>query len=153
MTPSTTNSSLVEHLKDEAVKIAMERSPGAVSSRDITGSVIWKAAERLEKIEAALQDFMDATAPAVIPADRDPVHGSRVEELGESIGYGALMTSASASWRRKLILAGTPTGGEFVVGPCMGTLMEVRRRARSAMLSTALDELEPAPSHNKEKGE
>lgn len=126
---------LVEQLKDEAVKVAWERSPAGLSSRDITGSIIWRAADRLEKIESALRDFMDATSPSAVPATRDPQHGSRVQELGDVIGYGALMSSASASWRMSLIAEGYPTGGEFVAGPCMGTLIEVRKRAGDALLS------------------
>lgn len=126
-------SGIVERLKDEAVRIAVEKSPNGLSSREITGSVIWQAADHLEKLEAWMRDFMDATEPAARPAFRDPTYGDRVEQLGDEIGYGALMSSASASWRERLIRSGYASGGEFVVGPCMGTLIEVRKRAAALL--------------------
>ena len=38
----------------------------------------------------------------------------RVEELGEQIGYGNMMSIASALWRKKLKESGTPVSGAFV---------------------------------------
>lgn len=37
-----------------------------------------------------------------------------VKELGDQIGYGNLMTIASAIWRKKLKDSGTPVSGAFV---------------------------------------
>lgn len=41
----------------------------------------------------------------------DPQYGAEVEELGERIGYGALMTSASASWEKRLLAIHGISGG------------------------------------------
>ena len=38
----------------------------------------------------------------------------RVKELGELIGYGNMMSLASALWRKKLIESGTPPSGAFI---------------------------------------
>lgn len=46
-----------------------------------------------------------------------------VHELGERIGYGHMMHLAEKIWRKKLIAMGLPGGGEFAVGPCVGTLV------------------------------
>jgi hypothetical protein len=43
---------LVEELKEEAVKVSIERGGDRVSSRDATGSVIWQAALELERVRA-----------------------------------------------------------------------------------------------------
>lgn len=126
-------SKIVEQLKDEAVNVAIERSPSGLSTRDVSSSVIWQAAAHIERLEAALTEFMDATASAALPSAVDPVFGAMVEALGSQVGYGALISSASASWREDLARAGYPTGGEFVVGPCMATLTSVRAKSRAAL--------------------
>lgn len=43
---------LVEELKEEAVKVSIERGGDPVSNRDATGSVIWQAALELERVRA-----------------------------------------------------------------------------------------------------
>jgi len=45
------------------------------------------------------------------PCHVDPQYGKEVEELGERIGYGALMVSASASWEKKLLRIHGIAGG------------------------------------------
>lgn len=64
----------------------------------------------------------------------DPYYSSLIEELGEKIGYGALMHGASAIWRKKCDAEGV-TGSEFVVGPCRQTavkMLEAYRNERRA---------------------
>jgi len=88
---------------------------------------------RIEELEGALKDFMDITEPAAKAARVDPNYGGEVERLGKQIGFGALISSASASWREHLKSFGYPAGGEFVVGPCMSVLRSCREKARSAL--------------------
>ena len=64
---------------------------------------------------------------------KDPDYGSEVEALGERIGYGALMTSASASWHARLKHDGWPTGGAFVAGPCHATVLKNLEMVRAAL--------------------
>lgn len=84
----------------------------------------------------ALEDAIGTLACVERPARIDPDHGEAVAALGNRIGFGALMSSASASWREFLSASGT-AGGEFVAGPCMATVTGTLRRARAA-LSKAL---------------
>jgi hypothetical protein len=59
-----------------------------------------------------------------------------VRALGDRIGYGALMSSASASWREKLAKEGI-AGGEFVSGPCHGTVVHTLSIIRDALALAA----------------
>lgn len=51
-------SDIIEQLRDEAAKVSIERSGGkSVSSRDATGSVIWKAADEIERLQRERDHF------------------------------------------------------------------------------------------------
>jgi hypothetical protein len=51
-------SDIVEQLRDEAAKVSIERAGGkTVSSRDATGSVIWRAAEEIERLQRERDHF------------------------------------------------------------------------------------------------
>jgi hypothetical protein len=67
------------------------------------------------------------------PAFEDRRHGLRVRALGEQIGFGALMASASASWRKALEEKGIKPGGEFVAGPCHATVIGTLNKIRTAL--------------------
>lgn len=94
-----------------------------------------------EKLRTALEEFLNTTAPAATPAFKDPTYGDVVEDLGERIGYGALISSASASWRESAKRNGYPAGGEFVVGPCMSVLLRTRALAIDALADEAYSDL------------
>ena len=55
------------------------------------------------------------------PSAKDPDHSDRIEQLGEDIGFGALMAGASAVWTEKAA-ARDIAGSEFVAGPCRATV-------------------------------
>lgn len=93
------------------------------------------AQERIRELEAALKECVEVLALVEHPAIVDPDYGDKVAALGDRIGYGALMSSASASWRERLEADGF-TGGEFVAGPCFATVKAALKQARAA-LSTA----------------
>lgn len=59
--------------------------------------------DQLTTLRNALQECKDILALQANPCRIDPLYGDAVEELGERIGYGALMTSASASWEKRLL--------------------------------------------------
>lgn len=50
----------------------------------------------------------------------------QVKELGERIGYGNMMSMASALWRKSLKDSGVPTYGAFI--PVIGELGEDEKR-------------------------
>jgi hypothetical protein len=82
--------------------------------------------EALEEVEAVL-------ALVEHPKVVDPAYGAEVDALGRRIGFGALMSSASASWRQYLSDKGHPLGGEFVAGPCYSTIVRVLGIVRAAL--------------------
>ncbi|AZO29295.1 hypothetical protein [Mesorhizobium sp. M1B.F.Ca.ET.045.04.1.1] len=82
---------------------------------------------------AALRECIETLSLVEHPPRVDSVHGDAVRELGSRIGYGALMSSASASWRAALAERGLPAGGEFVAGPCHGTVERTLKLAREVM--------------------
>lgn len=88
---------------------------------------------RVDELTAALQECVDVFGLAEQPAFVDPDYGDEVAALGNRIGYGALMSSASASWRERLKEEDCPTGGEFVAGPCFATVARTLKIARDAL--------------------
>lgn len=62
----------------------------------------------------------------------DPEHADDVRLLGERIGYGAMMASATALWPHKLADDGC-AGGEFVTGLCRTTIERGVRRLEEAL--------------------
>lgn len=56
------------------------------------------------------------------PKEAFTPHVLEVAALGDRIGYGALMSTASALWRRRLAAGDFGPGGEFVAGPCQATI-------------------------------
>ena len=111
------------------VAVAVE----ATRQRDEALAALKAAGERETALQDALKDCIETFELAETPAFVDPHHGVEVEALGVRIGFGALMASASASWRKTLERCGYPSGGEFAVGPCHATVVSALSRARSAL--------------------
>lgn len=126
--------------------LALSALPGADSecTREKVGPAHYTKGEAMNKIEtlkAALEECVVALTLAVRPLPmEDPTHGADVKALGERIGYGAMMTSASASWRKRLTPKGMQ-GGEFCAGPCVATAQDA--------LDAALKALGRSPSKEK----
>jgi hypothetical protein len=91
-------------------------------------------------LREALENCVETLALVEHPRMVDPHYGEIVQRLGEQIGYGALMSSASASWRQSLAAKGYPVGGEFVAGPCYATVVDALKKARAALTSTECGE-------------
>jgi DNA helicase HerA-like ATPase len=89
--------------------------------------------DNIERLREALTECIDTLALVEHPRMVDPNYGEEVRHLGDRIGYGALMSSASASWRNRLKEDGNPVGGEFVAGPCYATVLRTLRIARAAL--------------------
>ncbi|MER9176687.1 hypothetical protein NKH72_24300 [Mesorhizobium sp. M0955] len=94
-----------------------------------------------EALREVLAECIDTLKMAERPEFVDPVHGDEVRMLGNRIGYGALMSSASALWRARLLADGDPVGGEFTCGPCRSTVAGTINRAARALLPRHQDRL------------
>lgn len=81
----------------------------------------------------ALEECLSVLELVEQPRCVDPDYGAEVEALGERIGFGALMSSASASWRKFLAREGMPLGSEFVAGPCHATVLLALKKVRAAL--------------------
>ena len=86
-----------------------------------------------DAIRDALEKCVKVLSLVEHPRFVDPDYGEEVRLLGDRIGYGALMSTASASWRKKLAAQGYPLGGEFVAGPCYATVIDALKNARAAL--------------------
>jgi hypothetical protein len=62
--------------------------------------------------------------------DRD--HMAREAALGDEIGFGALMSRASATWAKRFAERNDPKEGEFVAGPCRSTVVATPHMIRAA---------------------
>lgn len=82
-----------------------------------------KAAEEAEEVLRLVEH----------PAFPDPKHHHEVKALGQRIGFGALMSTASAGWREVLQEKGYPVGGEFVSGPCHASVVNALAKLRAAL--------------------
>lgn len=94
----------------------------------------------------ALVDAEEVLSLVEHPAHPDPWYHAEVKALGQRIGFGALMTTASAGWREIAAANGDPTSGVFVAGPCIGTVQGTLRRIRSALTATPPAPTPAAPS-------
>ena len=117
------------------MKPMLDEVPGAIAERIAAAEARAEAAERRAgELEGALKGAEATLALVEHPAREDPLHGSEVRALGARIGYGALMSSAQASWRMHLEESGYPLGGEHVAGPSFGTVQVTLRAIRAALL-------------------
>lgn len=94
------------------------------------------AALALPEVAALVEALMYAESVLALserPAFADPQHHADVTLLGSRIGFGALMSSASAAWRDYLLQNGYPAGGEYVAGQCHVTVVRCLRKTRAAL--------------------
>ena len=75
-------------------------------------------APRLEEAEKLLREVCDDLARSTPVSAPDARICDDVERLANASGYGAIMSTASALWRKHLADKGYPKGGEFIAGPC-----------------------------------
>lgn len=86
----------------------------------------------LALVRAARRVLTTARMSAAIPI-ADPSCLAEVSALGNRIGFGNLMATASVAWRNYLQKEGWPVGGEFACSPCRRTA-ELDAEALSAAL-------------------
>jgi hypothetical protein len=99
-----------------------------------TGSGVKPAVTGSERtLVDALQECIAALRLATRVPPRDLQNEPAVRALGERIGYGALMATASDVWRQRLAEDGAPVGGEFVCGPCRSTAALALAAAEAAL--------------------
>lgn len=104
----------------------------------IAAAALSQTLARNAELEAALADAEEVLSLVEHPAQPDPWYHAEVKALGQRIGFGALMTTASAGWREVAEANGDPTSGVFVAGPCIGTVQGTLRRARAALAPTGV---------------
>lgn len=85
--------------------------------------------------QLALREAEEALALAVSPSIPDPRHMDEIRALGDRIGYGNLMATASAIWGEKMEASGIG-GSEFVAGPCRSTVDKALALVRYAIADT-----------------
>ncbi len=100
-------------------------------SPDLLTEVTRLRAVNAELVEA-LTEAESVFALAEQPRGKDRDHGPEVTEIGRRIGFGALMTSAQASWREYATERGH-AGSEFVAGPCYSTVLSTLNMIRAAL--------------------
>ena len=91
---------------------------------------------QIARLREALVDAEEVLALVERPAFPDPRHHEEVKALGRRIGFGALMSTASAGWAEANRAEGYPDSGVFVAGPCIGTVHGTLRRIRAALGET-----------------
>lgn len=84
----------------------------------------------------ALEECQQLLTLSERPAFRDEQYHDEVHALGMRIGFGALMNAASYAWREQLKADGDPVGGEFVAGPCHGSVVSILKTARAALAAS-----------------
>ncbi len=90
------------------------------------------AKAEVERLREALKLCVETLALVECPEFVDPAIAAVVGELGRRVGYGNLMCSASALWRKSLEAQGL-VGGEFVAGPCRVTVQNALTQGRAAL--------------------
>ena len=91
------------------------------------------ATQQRDALVGALEEAEGVLALVEQPRWEDPLYGDEVRALGDRIGFGALMSSAQASWARRAREQGYPAGGEFVAGPCFATVQHTLKLIRQAL--------------------
>jgi uncharacterized small protein (DUF1192 family) len=92
-----------------------------------------EAEARVERLRVALEDAIETMELAERIPFIDPDYGQQIEALGRRIGFGALMTSASASWAKVNAEMGLPAGGHFVAAPCHASVVQSLNKMRKAL--------------------
>lgn len=108
-----------------------ENAPGGWI--DIFRSQAREYASEVERLKGVLGEAIETMELAERVPMIDPQYGEEVEALGRRIGFGALMTSASASWAKINAEQGWHGGGQFVAGPCHGSVLSLLKKMRAAL--------------------
>jgi hypothetical protein len=94
--------------------------------------------ETWDALVEAVEELLDSLTPACNVPCEDPAYGLEVKALGERIGYGALMSSASASWAEYAERQGIP-GSQHVSGPCYAVLTHEVEAVRELLKAVKRD--------------
>lgn len=143
MTTETPAADIVERGRSVAMGLLSERHAKAGwQMQEMADEITRLYAENAElqrKLDEAVfllddaQDiFDDAAHPSRVTPDQEV--NNEVRELGRRIGFGALMSCASAQWREMLAADGI-AGGEFVCSPCRSTASNAADRIDAFLTS------------------
>lgn len=92
-------------------------------------------AERV-RLREALDEAEEVLALSERPALKDPRYGDMIRDLGNQIGFGAIMSAASHEWRQVLKEEWADyglEGSEHVSGPSHRTVLATLKKIRSAL--------------------
>lgn len=117
----------------KAYRKAEDRIGELLVKNDAKTAALSRAEALLAEAREGLSEAEETLRLVEHRPSRDPLHGDAVEQLGGRIGYGALMSSASASWMADLKQSGLPEGGAFVAGPCWGSVTRALARVRALL--------------------
>lgn len=84
------------------------------------------APQAMKCVVDALEEAVECAELSLEDTPRDP-REIQVGDTCERLGYGAVMSIASAIWRAK------DPGGAFVCGPCFGTVQQMLSKAQAAL--------------------
>jgi hypothetical protein len=118
----------LEAERDEWKERALER--GVVGANWMDRATTSEA--RVLELVGALEEAESVIALSEHPSHLDHEYGAEVDALGRRIGFGALMSSASASWREYGEERGL-AGSEFTCGPTRATVTKTLALIRSAL--------------------
>ncbi len=104
-----------EHPQDKAIRIMTEE---AIKEQE---RAIWQ-----EGYDNAVRECLSQCNEGN-KNPNDKLH-DEVRKIGEQFGYGALMYVAAYEWRDSLVKKGYPPGGEFSIGPCVGTVKTLLKK-------------------------
>lgn len=125
---------LPQQMSNAIVLLEVARNNMRIAMRDwATVSRTTAAEAQIARLREALEAAEETLRLAEHPAFPDPIYHDEVKRLGQRIGFGALMSTASAAWREELVASGYPVGGEFVSGPCHSSIIRALSMARAAL--------------------
>lgn len=105
-----------------AIAQVRDRLDAMIKDKVRTTDEIVKLKQQLEEAKAILAECIEPGVFGFKPPSALGPDYPAVKELGDRIGYGNLMSIASAAWGKKLREEhNMPSGGEFSCGPCVTT--------------------------------
>ena len=125
--------------KDVQAQVAdmrAKRSAEAAATIERLTAALAASQAREAEMREALAEAEEVFALVEHPNLPDPLYHEEVKRLGCRIGFGALMSTASAGWREANEADGYPGSGAFVAGPCIGTVQATLKRIRAALATT-----------------
>lgn len=125
---------------EEVIRAAAAERKALVSERDeavganiLNRNAVARLSADLARAKAALVRVRDVLRLGAKVGPADPLTDPYVMVLGDRVGFGAMMSSASRIWRERLVSKGYPAGGEFVGSPCRSDVEAALKTIEAAL--------------------